>query len=251
MSFLNKVVVVTGSSSGIGAAAAIAFAKEGANVTIVGRNATKLKSVEEKCAKNGKDHLVVNADVSNDDDAKRIIESTVEKFGKIDVLVNNAGIARLGGILNGKIMETYDTVMNTNLRAVVFITTLATPHLIKTKGNIINISSVGGAHTPRAHFHAYCMSKAAMNHFTLGAALELSSVGVRVNVISPGPVKTDIIDNSGIPITWQNFTDGTALGRLSEPEEIADLILYLASDKAKAITGSNYVTDNGYLLKHN
>ncbi|KAL0867461.1 hypothetical protein ABMA27_008248 [Loxostege sticticalis] len=245
MSFANKVVIVTGASSGIGAATAVAFGKEGASVVLVGRNEERLQNVADQCA----GALVVKADVANEDDAKRIVDNTLERFGKIDVLVNNAGIAKFGTILGGKVMDTYDEIMNTNLRAAVNLTTLAAPHLVATKGNVVNISAIGGSYAPTPPFLAYCMSKAALNHFTKGAALELAASGVRVNAISPGPVRTDIIANAGFPITWDHFAAQTALGRVSEPDEVADLVLYLASDKAKAITGSNYVTDNGMMLK--
>ncbi|KAL0818030.1 hypothetical protein ABMA28_008571 [Loxostege sticticalis] len=244
MSFANKVVIVTGASSGIGAATAVAFGKEGASVVLVGRNEQRLQQVAEQCA----GALVVKADVSNEDDAKRIVDNTLERFGKIDVLVNNAGIAKFGTILGGKVMDTYDEVMNTNVRAAVNLTTLAAPHLVATKGNVVNISAIGGSYAPTPPFLAYCMSKAALNHFTKGAALELAASGVRVNAISPGPVRTDIIANAGFPITWDHFAAQTALGRVSEPDEVADLVLYLASDRAKGITGSNYVTDNGMML---
>lgn len=251
MSYTNKVVLITGASSGIGAATAISFAKEGANVSIVGRKEDKLKNVAEKCAQYGVTVLQIIADVSKDDDVTRIIKETIDRFGRLDVLVNNAGIARFGTIMSGTVMNTYDAVTNTNVRAAVHITSLAAPHLVESKGNVVNISAVGGTSAPAPPFLAYCMSKAALNHFTKGAALEFAAAGVRVNAISPGPVRTDIIENSGFPITWEQFGEKTALGRVSEPEEIADLVLFLCSEKAKGITGSNFVSDNGYLLKAN
>ncbi|XP_028178857.1 uncharacterized protein LOC114365728 [Ostrinia furnacalis] len=245
MSFSGKVVIVTGASSGIGAATAVAFGREGASVVLVGRNDTKLKKVAESVKK----HLIVRADVSKGDDAKLIISKTLETFGKIDVLVNNAGIARVGGLLAGDLMNSYDEVMNTNLRAVFHLTCLATPHLVKTKGNVVNISSVAGCSTPPPMFVTYAASKAALDQFTRGAALELAPSGVRVNGVSPGPVVTDIIENSGMPTSYDEWATKTALGRSSDSVEIADLVLYLASDKAKCITGSSVVADNGYLLK--
>ncbi|CAH2094126.1 unnamed protein product [Euphydryas editha] len=251
MSFANKVVLITGASSGIGAAAAILFAKEGANVVIVGRNEQKLQKVKEKCAKFGKGVLVVKADVSNEQDAKKIIKETIDKFDKLDVLVNNAGVVGQSSILSDNVLSVYDTIMNTNIRAVVHITNLAAPYLIKTKGNIINISSVAGKMTmTTSPAFSYAVSKAALDHFTRFAAAELASHGVRVNSISPGPVRTDILDNAvvSMAVSMEGFENAVPLGRVSEPEEIADLILFLASDKAKAITGSDYVSDNGILL---
>ncbi|CAG9791690.1 unnamed protein product [Diatraea saccharalis] len=250
MSFADKVVIVTGSSAGIGAAAAVAFCSAGARVALVGRNQSNLAAVAARCAPHPHRPLVLDADVSDDDDAERIVQTTIQHFGKIDVSVNNAGIAKFGSISDGTIMDTYDEVMNTNLRAAVHLTALAAPHLIATKGNVVNVSAIGGTSAPKPPFHAYCVSKAALNRFTRGAAAELAPFGVRVNAISPGPVRTDIIKNAGFPASWDAFAARTALERVSEPEEVADLVLFLASEKAKGITGSNYVTDNGMLLKH-
>ncbi|KAJ0172854.1 hypothetical protein K1T71_011030 [Dendrolimus kikuchii] len=248
MSFTNKVVLVTGGSSGIGASTAIIFAREAANVAIVGRNETKLSKTAAECEKFGTKPLIIVADVTKD--AKRIVDETIAAFGKIDVLINNAGISRSGCIADGKLIESYDAVMDTNLRSAMNMTMLAAPHLKITKGNIINISSVGG-YKPLTWpiLTAYGVSKAALNHFTKAAAIELAPSGVRVNAVSPGPVKTDIIENSAAPISWDDFKALTTLGRVAEPEEIAELLLFLASDKAKSITGSNYVSDNGFILK--
>lgn len=250
MSFKERVVLVTGSSSGIGASTAIQFVKEGAYVVIVGRNEEKLKNVRAQCERYGKKPLVVKADVSNDADSKRVVDETVQKFGRIDVLVNNAGMVEKADITNENFMEAYDRVVNVNLRGVVFITHRAIPHLIKSKGNIINISSVAGSSTlGSAELIPYCVSKAGINHFTRGTALKLASYGIRVNTISPGPVRTDILDHSSMKSeTWEQAAGVTALKRVSEPEEIADLILFLASDKARGITGSNFITDNGALI---
>ncbi|XP_013191441.2 3-oxoacyl-[acyl-carrier-protein] reductase FabG-like [Amyelois transitella] len=249
MSFNNKVVLVTGASSGIGAATAVLFAKEGADVVIVARNEVKLKEVEEDCTKVGKKPLVIKADVCKDDDVKRIINDTIEKFNKLDVLINNAGITRFGRILDGKITESFDELINTNLRAVVKLTTLAAPFLIKTKGNIVNVSSIAGITINTINMGGYCTTKAALSHFSRVSALELAPHGVRVNIVSPGPVYSDILENAGITTKVEDVAGKTALNnRVSEPEEIADLILFLASEKAKGITGSDYVSDNGYLL---
>ncbi|XP_072934057.1 3-oxoacyl-[acyl-carrier-protein] reductase FabG-like [Epargyreus clarus] len=250
MSLKDKAVIVTGGGSGIGASIAMDFAKEGANVAIVGRNVDKLIAIAKKCTAIGNEVLVIRADVSKDEDAIRIVQKTVDKFGKLDVLVNNAGVSRPGCVLEGDILQAYDMVMNTNLRAVMHLTTLATPHLIKTKGNIINISSAFGL-MPCAGSEVlnYSISKAALNQFTRCAANELASLGIRVNAVSPGPVETDILVNSDFPGDWNDFRARTALDRVAHPQEIADLVLFLASDKAKSITGSNFVSDNGMLLK--
>ncbi|XP_021184490.3 uncharacterized oxidoreductase YxbG [Helicoverpa armigera] len=249
MSFQDKVVIVTGSSSGIGAAIAVKFAEEGAKVAIVGRNQEKLNNVAKKCGK----PLVLVADVTKDEDAKRIVDETVKVYGKIDILVNNAGIGGSAGIQAEYAMAVFDKVMATNLRSVVYITHLAAPHLVKTKGNIINISSVAALRVFSKESFAYSTSKAALDHFSRAIALELASSGVRVNTVNPGPVLTDIIENMGaskeqVEAGFKRMQNLTALNRISEPEEIGDLVLFLASDKAKAITGSTFVTDNGVLV---
>ncbi|XP_063891969.1 glucose 1-dehydrogenase-like [Helicoverpa armigera] len=249
MSFQNKVVIVTGSSSGIGAAIAIKFAEEGAKVALVGRNQEKLNNVAKKCGK----PLVLVADVTKEEDAKRIVDETVKVFGKLDVLVNNAGIGGGCPITADNAIEIFDKVMNTNLRAPVYLTHLAAPHLVKTKGNIVNISSVSALRIQMQGSFAYSASKAALDHFSRAVALELASSGVRVNTVNPGPVKTDIMENMGlseadIAATLKLMEDMTQLKRISDSQEIGDLVLFLASDKAKAITGSSYVIDNGMLL---
>ncbi|KAJ8713156.1 hypothetical protein PYW08_008460 [Mythimna loreyi] len=246
MSFVNKVVLVTGGSAGIGATTAEAFAKEGASVAIVGRNEAKLKAVADRCKKVGKEAFTIKADVAKDEEADLIVKKTIDKFGKLDVLVNNAGILREAGILSDHFLKTYDEVMNTNMRGTVRVSYFAAPHIIKSKGNIVNVSSIAGTCTTRPNNLAYRTSKAAMNHFTRSLALELAPHGIRVNSISPGPVRTDIFE--GLKVNEDMLTKMTALKRMSEPCEIANMIVYVASDKAKGITGSDYVIDNGTLL---
>lgn len=251
MSFSNKVVIVTGSSSGIGAATALLFTKEGASVAIVGRNVEKLKSIEEKCSKIGKRPLVIKADVSIDEEANKVIKETVEKFGRLDILINNAGMGKAGSILDGKALEAYDTVMHVNVRAIINLTILAAPYLVKSKGQIINVSSVVAKSVPVApELMPYSVSKAALDHFTKCIALELAPSGVRVNSVNPGPVVTDFFEVLDMDLQIDQLANMTALKRISQADEIADIILFLVSDKAKGMTGSIVVHDNGYLLTH-
>lgn len=250
MSFENKVVLITGGSSGIGAATAVFFSKEGASVTIIGRNETGLQTVTKQCEDVGKKALYIQADITNDDKLKEIVKTVIDTYGKLDILVNNAGITSNANILKGNLLEEYDKVMNVNLRAVIHLTTLAAPELIKTKGNIINVSSISGlSYFRRSTVMPYAISKAGLDHFTRGAALELLKYGVRVNSVSPGLTKTNILSNCGINTSWEDARVAYNLERVSEPEEVADMIGYLASDKARGITGVNYVIDNGCMLK--
>ncbi|CAD0204553.1 unnamed protein product [Chrysodeixis includens] len=248
MSFAGKVVLVTGGSSGIGAAAAELFAAEGAAVAVVGRKRSKLDSVAQRCRDRGARALAIAADIANDQEASTIVQKTIEEFGRLDVLVNNAGITHIASIVADDIMKSYDTVMSTNLRATVHITSLAVPHLIKSKGNIINISSTLGR-LINTTMLSYCISKAGLDHFSRAIAQELGPLGVRVNIISPGPVYTDILENAGLPDLYDEWGKETPLGKTAQPEEVADMILYLASDKAKSVTGANFLIDNGSLVK--
>ncbi|KAL0871097.1 hypothetical protein ABMA27_004901 [Loxostege sticticalis] len=253
MSFKNKVVLVTGASSGIGAAIALKFSEEGANVAIVGRNEKKLKNVTENIAKVGNKPLVIVADMTKDNDVQKIVNDTLKQFGKIDVLVNNAGVGGDTDITDENAIKVYDNIISTNLRSVVYLTHLASKYIIENKGNVINISSVAGQSVWKNGF-AYCTSKAALDHFSRAIALDLAPKGVRVNTISPGPVMTDIVENSGhkgemVTAVFDAMLQMTALKRISDPVEIAELTLFLASDKAVGITGSTYVTDNGFMLE--
>ncbi|XP_063389005.1 3-oxoacyl-[acyl-carrier-protein] reductase FabG-like [Cydia fagiglandana] len=254
MSFANKVVIVTGASSGIGAATALLFAEEGADVVLVARTQAKLAAVAkniEALAK--KKPLIIQADLSKEADTATVIPKTVKHFGKLDVLVNNAGIASEGCLLDGKALQAYDDVMKTNVRAVIQLTSLAAPYLIQTKGNVVNISSVAEL-TPSKipAFMFYAVSKAALGHFTRCAALELAPSGVRVNSVNPGPVENEFMTNNKLSNADDlkvTLTDYTALGYIAKNDEIGRVILFLASDKARSITGSTYVIDNGCLLK--
>ncbi|XP_063628289.1 3-oxoacyl-[acyl-carrier-protein] reductase FabG-like [Cydia splendana] len=254
MSFSGKVVLVTGASSGIGAATALLFSKEGAQVAIVGRNEKKLNKVRQMCAALDSDPLVIKADVANEEEASTIIQQTVDHYGQLDVLVNNAGIMRAMAVSDPNILQVFDEVMNTNLRSIVQLTSLAVNHLEATKGNIVSVSSIAAMSVSGSNFMPYCVSKAALDQFTRCAALDLAPLGIRVNTVNPGPVKTDIIENSGLAppgadeVVWEVMKKSTALGRVSDPEEIAEIIAFLASDKARGVTGSSYVSDNGGLI---
>ncbi|XP_063628825.1 uncharacterized oxidoreductase TM_0325-like [Cydia splendana] len=254
MSFANKVVIVTGASSGIGAATALMFAKEGADVALVARTEAKLAAVAKSIKALGKKPLVIVADLSKEADTATVIPKTIKHFRKLDVLVNNAGMVSEGSLLDGKVLQAYDEVMRTNVRAVIQLTSLAAPHLAKTGGNVVNISS-GASLRPSSKptFLPYFVSKAALDHVTRCAAMELASSGVRVNTINPGPVDNDFNINNGLgdpKVIRQALIKATLQGYLATNEEIGGVILFLASEKARSVTGSNYVIDNGWTMKN-
>ncbi|KAJ8709076.1 hypothetical protein PYW07_008902 [Mythimna separata] len=253
MDFNDKVVLITGASSGLGAATAIYLSKLSAKLAIVGRKDPNLKRIALYCEKTkGIKPLAITADVTEDLDAERIINETIEHYGRLDVLVNNAGVIGMGGIKNSS-METYDKVMNTNMRSVYQLTMLAAPHLIQSKGCIVNVSCIAGT-KPSTMALAYNISKAALDHFTKCVALELAPDGVRVNSVNPGFVKTNLLKNIGLSeeqlaMFVANVVGNMPLKKAVEGDEVAALIAFLASDKSKSITGSTYVMDGGITLK--
>lgn len=183
MDFENKVVLITGASSGIGEATSKYFANLGASLVLTGRKSEQLERVGNECKGNP---LLLIADVTKVEDNQRVIDETIAKYGKLDVLVNNAGILANGSIENTSLQQ-YDEIMNTNVRAVYHLTMLAVPHLIKSKGNIVNVSSVAGNRSFPGIL-AYGMSKAAIDQFTRCTALELAPKQVRVNAVNPGMI---------------------------------------------------------------
>jgi NAD(P)-dependent dehydrogenase (short-subunit alcohol dehydrogenase family) len=242
----NRVAIVTGASSGIGRATAAAFSGAGAAVVLAARDENRLRKVAQESK--GKT-LVVRTDVTQKGDCERLIAATMREFRKLDVLVNAAGIIKTGNIENTS-LEDWDALFNINVRSVFYLMQLAVPHLIKSKGNIVNVSSVNGLRSFPGVL-AYCSSKAALDHLTRCASLELASKGVRVNSVNPGVVRTELHKRGGMDEeSYAKFIDHSSqdthpLGRIGKPEEVADLILFLASDRAAWITGANYSIDGG------
>ena len=249
---IGKVTLITGASSGIGAATAIAFARLGAKLSLTGRNEANLKRVSEECARVGpagaEQPLTVVADLCSEADVIRLVDVTTKKFGRLDVLVNNAGILEVGGIESTS-LEQYDRVMNVNVRSVFHLTMLCVPHLIASRGNIVNVSSVGGSRSP-VGILSYGMSKSALNQMTGCVALELASQGVRVNSVNPGVIPTELQQRAGI--TGDDYVkmlehnrEVHPLGRVGDAEEAAQAIIFLASSSASFITGELLHVDGG------
>lgn len=249
MNFTNKVVLVTGASSGIGAAAAIYFAKLSAKLALVGRNEENLLETVSKCEQQkGIKPLHIVADITIEADVERIVKETIDHFQQLDVLINNAGISKIGGIKSTS-LETYDAVMNTNVRGTFYLTSLAVPHLVKTKGNIVINSSISSLR-PHPSMLVYTMSKAVLDHFTKNIAVELGPAGVRVNSVNPGVVPTDILyrlgyDEEKSNAFFKQIQSQTPLRRLTDVGDTAALIAFLASDRAKNITGGIHAIDGG------
>lgn len=249
MSLAGKVIIITGASSGIGAGAAEHLSKLGAKLVLTGRNEENLKKTVEKCEG---EVLALVSDVNSQSDREKVVTETINKFGQIDVLVNNAGIGQVGDILTLS-MSDFDNVMNTNVRSVFHLTQLVAPHLIKTKGNIVNVSSVAGIRA-NPGFISYGMTKAALDQFTRCLALELAPQGVRVNSINPAMIKTEFRKRLGMDeARLQAYVERAgalhALGRIGSVEETSHAIAFLASDtNASFITGTILPVDGGKSL---
>jgi NAD(P)-dependent dehydrogenase (short-subunit alcohol dehydrogenase family) len=242
MEFDGKVAIVTGATSGIGMATVARFVEQGARVAAVGRRKDVLAKLDRPNTR------TYAADLTSEKETAALVDSVLRDFGGMDILVNAAGIIASGTIENTALAD-YDLMMNINVRSVLQLSQLALPSIIERKGNIVNVSSVTGLRAFPGVF-AYCVSKAALDQFTRCAALELAPKGVRVNAVNPGVVRTNLHRNSGMnEEAYGAFVERSKtthpIGRIGEAEEIAELILYLASSKAAWITGVTYSIDGG------
>jgi NAD(P)-dependent dehydrogenase (short-subunit alcohol dehydrogenase family) len=246
--FTGKVAFVTGATSGIGQACAFAFAEAGANVVCVGRREDALSELEQKIREIGSKPLTIRVDVAREDEAEHAVQHAINTFGGIDILVNAAGHISSGTIENTS-LTAWDDMMNVNVRAAFFLMQKAAPSLIDRRGNIVNVSSVTGLRAFPGVL-AYCVSKAALDQLTRCASLELAAKGVRVNAVNPGVVVTQIHKRGGMSEeAYAAFLEHSKsthpLGRTGRPEEVASLVLFLASDDASWITGATYSIDGG------
>lgn len=242
--FDSTTVLVTGAGSGIGRAIALAFADEGARVVVTGRTHTPLEAL----ASTDPDHLVpVIADVTERSDARRAVEIANAR-GDFAVLVNNAG-AFTAGPIGSVSSESVQQLLDTNIAGVTQMTQAALEPLVARNGAIVNISSAAGRRaTPGAA--VYAASKAAVESLTTSLAVELAQLGVRVNAIAPGPIKTPILERAGMSpeqaeAAWDVFVAQVPLGRAGQPEEIAAWVLHLADPVASWVTGQVLGIDGG------
>lgn len=244
----KKVAIITGASSGIGRESARLFLENDFQTVAVGRNEKELNSLRSEVKNLGGDLKINLADIRETSQVERLMNETVETFGRIDVLVNAAGIIASGTIENTT-LDDWDKMLDINLRSVFHLTQICVPHLEKTEGNIVNVSSVAGTRS-FPNILAYSVSKAALDQLTRCAALELAPKKIRVNAVNPGVVETNLHKRSGMnKDDYEKFLEHSKtthpIGRVGKPSEIADLIFYLASEKASWITGATYEIDGG------
>lgn len=258
MKFANTIALITGAGSGIGQAAAIKLAKEGARVILVGRTASKLEKTASDIRALSEIHepAIYAADVTNEVEVEKLSEHVQGQFGDLHVLINNAG-----GSSQTKIMETdateWDHVQNANLKSVFLVSRILGKVMVdgaKREGastmnrSIVNVASLSG-HQAGAHIPHYSAAKAGVINFTRALALELSPYGIRANSVSPGFIETPLTEEGlGNEQFVKAIERNTALKRVGKPEEIASIIAFLASSEASYMTGSDVLADGGWLI---
>jgi NAD(P)-dependent dehydrogenase (short-subunit alcohol dehydrogenase family) len=242
----NPVVLITGGLTGIGRAAAVAFAKKGANVVVAGRRDEAGKALAEELRGFGSEAEFINADVRKENDVRALVDRTIERFGRLDVAVNNAGTEGRPGPITDQTAESYAATFDTNVLG----TLLSVKHELRVmqaqgSGSIINISSTYG-HEGGAGASVYVASKHAVEGMTKSAALEAANSGVRVNAVAPGPIETGMLDRfTGTSERKAALLKTVPLGRVGDPADIARAAVFLASEDASFITGQILTVDGG------
>src|SRR5579862_3398777 len=249
MRLQNKVALITGGTSGIGEATAVLFAKEGARITITGRDEKRGQAVTEKIMNHGGKAVFVPSDVRKADDCAHAVNETLRNFGRIDILFNNAGVFYPHTILDCS-EEEWDLQMDINLKGTFLMSKAALPHMIEQRrGTIINNSSGWGIAGGDSAV-AYCASKGGVVLLTKAMAIDHGRQGIRVNCICPGDVDTPVLpeDARMRGLKWEDYLAGCKnrpMGRIGMPEEIAKAALFLASDDSSFMTGASLVVDGG------
>lgn len=251
--FNDKTVVVTGSGSGIGRAAAVLFAQEGANVAVIDNSVENGKDTADIINSNGGDAFFINTDVTSESEIKNAVDRIIEKYSTIDVLCNNAGIELSCPLIQMSERE-WDRVLNVNLKGMYLMSKYVLPEMIKERGGaVVNTSSISGL-LGWPDSSAYCASKGGVILLTKEMAVEYARYNIRVNCICPGTTITPMIDRllsleKNPQRSAEEIKKMHPLGRFARPEEIAQVILFLASDEASFITGAVLPVDGGYTAK--
>lgn len=250
MKLANKVALITGAGSGMGKSAALIFAAEGAKVGAVDINEAQVKETVAEITKKGGQAIAIRADVSKSEDVKRMVDETVAKFGGLNVVYNNAGIEGESNFISNMTEEQFDRVIAINLRGVFLGMKYSLPHLIKAGGgSIINQASIAGLVAIRGGA-GYAAAKAGVIALTRVGALEYGRYNIRVNAICPGAIETPMAQRirQGQAPNPKAIQRISVLGRMAEPEEIAKVALFLASDDSSFATGAPFIIDGGWTV---
>lgn len=246
--FTDKVAIVTGGGSGIGQATAILYSLYGASVVVSDLNEKGGADTVSTIKNNGGQAIFIKADVSNPADCEQLVSKTVEKFGRLDVAFNNAGIGGESNPIADTSIEGWNKIISVNLGSVFYCMKYEIAAMLKQgKGAIVNMSSILGS-VGFANSAGYVAAKHGVIGVTQNAAIEYSAKGIRVNAVGPGFINTPLLTNAGMDDSMKKVLAGMhPIGRLGEPGEVAELVVWLSSDKASFVTGSYYPIDGGYL----
>ncbi len=246
----NKVAIVTGGGTGIGEAICKKFASEGAKVVVAGFHEDPVENVAKAILDAGGTAIAFTGDISTEANAKRCVELAVSQYGKLDVLVNNAGVFPEVNLLQDYSEEAFEYMLKNNVKTAFVMSKAALPQLHKTKGNIISAGSEAGV-IGIAQNTPYGGTKGFIHAFMRGLAVEQAQFGVRCNIVGPGPIDTAWTHESTGPMDSKmvkQMMQATPMGRRGTPEEVANVYLFLASDEASYVTGAIYMVDGGITL---
>jgi len=249
--FKNKVVIITGASTGIGRATALKFAEHGAKISLADIQDVEGQKLAEEIRHIGNDCIYIHCDISKSEDVKRMVETTVQHFGQLDIAYNNAGIEGQMGFTAEGSEENFDRVIGINLKGVWACMKYQIPEMLKKqKGVIVNCSSIAGVIGSQG-LPVYVASKHGVIGLTKNAALEYAKLGIRVNAVCPAGVHTPMLDRivQSSPGLGDQLNAMHPIGRVAKPEEIADAVLYLCSDSASFVTGHEMLVDGGFTIQ--
>ncbi len=248
MRMSGKVCLVTGGGSGIGRATALRMASEGAEAVLVaGRREAEIEVTSASCRELGTQAIALKTDITREDEVERLIRTAVERCGRLDVAFNNAGFQERRAPLEEQGIETYDSVFDTNVRALFLCLRHQLPVMLaRGRGSIVVNASVSGVRNPNPGFSLYSASKAAAISLTRSVALENAPRGIRINAIAPGRVVTDMMLRAGVGDV-ATVSAGLPLRRMGSPEEVAEAVVWLSSDASSYVVGHVLAADGGFL----
>ncbi|MGO9645247.1 MAG: SDR family oxidoreductase [Candidatus Bathyarchaeia archaeon] len=247
----QKVAIVTGGSSGIGRATAVALAKEGVRVVVAARRGKEGDETLHLVREAGSDGIFVKTDVSNEDDVRSLVEKTVEKYGRLDYAFNNAGVEEAMVPFVDQSSKVFDNIMNVNVKGVWLSMKYEIPQMLKNGGGAIVNNSSGAGVIGLPQMSVYVASKHAVLGLTKSAALEYGKSGIRINAVAPGVIETDMVERlvGKNKEFFETIRSMQPTGRIGKPEEIADAVVWLLSDKASFVTGHTLLVDGGLVSR--
>lgn len=245
----GKTAIITGASSGIGKSTAVLLAKNGANIVVADIDEKQGKAVVEKLKTHEIESIFIKVDTSNAEDVSNMVNATMDKFGSLDIAVNNAGVGGESALIGEYSVEAWDKTIAINLSGVFYGMKYQIPAMLKNGGGtIINMASILGQ-VGFASSCAYVAAKHGIVGLTKNGALEYAKQGIRVNAIGPGFIKTPLLENNLDDEQMEQITSLHPQGRLGEPDEIAELVLWLATEKSSFVNGAYLPADGGYLAQ--